>query len=62
MEKERLYETPRVFKKIPIELEGDILAGSVVDKVSGVKTAGQDTGDFFEDVSSSGTFNHSWGE
>jgi len=62
MKQKNSYETPCVFKKIPIELEGTILAGSVVDNVSGVKTTGQQTGDFFEDVSSSSTFNHSWGE
>lgn len=60
MEKEKHYETPRVLKKIPIELEGDILAGSVVDSVSDVRTTGQDVGGFFD--TSDATFNHSWGE
>lgn len=60
----QLYETPAVHRRISIELEGDILAGSVVDDVSGVNTSGQSKGDLFEDASSTGssTFNHSWGE
>lgn len=65
MAKDRqLYETPAVHRRISIELEGDILAGSVVDDVSGVNTSGQTKGDLFEDASSTGgsTFNHSWGE
>jgi len=62
MKQKNSYVTPCVFRKIPIELEGTILAGSVVDSVSGVTTTGQQTGSFYEDVSSSSTFNHSWGE
>ena len=61
MKKTNSYVTPCVFRKIPIELEGTILAGSVVDSVSDVKTAGQDKGSFY-DVSSLDSFNHSWGE
>jgi len=61
MKQKNSYVTPCVFRKIPIELEGTILAGSVVDSVSGVKTTGQDMEEFI-DVSSSSTFNHSWGE
>jgi len=58
------YKTPAVFRKIPLELEGEILAGSVVDEVSGVKTTGQEKGELFEDASSIGgsTFNHTWGD
>ncbi|MCR5519283.1 MAG: hypothetical protein K6F21_03030 [Bacteroidales bacterium] len=58
------YRTPSVFRKIPMEMEGEILAGSVVDQVPGVKTTGQEKGDFFEDASSIGgsSFNHSWGD
>jgi len=61
MKQKNSYVTPCVFRKIPIELEGTILAGSVVDSVSGVKTTGQDMEEFI-DVSSSGSFNHSWEE
>ena len=58
------YKTLAVFRKIPLELEGEILAGSVVDEVSGVKTTGQEKGELFEDASSIGgsTFNHTWGD
>ena len=62
MKQKNSYVTPCVFRKIPIDLEGAILAGSVVDSVSDVTTAGQGTGDVYDDVSSSSTFNHSWGE
>ena len=61
MKQKNSYVTPCVLRKIPIELEGTILAGSVVDSVSGVKTTGQDMEEFI-DVSSSGSFNHSWEE
>jgi len=61
MKQKNSYVTPCVFRKIPIDLEGAILAGSVVDSVSGVKTTGQDMEEFI-DVSSSGSFNHSWEE
>ena len=61
MKQKNSYAAPCVLRKISIELEGTILAGSVVDSVSGVKTTGQDMEEFI-DVSSSSTFNHSWGE
>jgi hypothetical protein len=64
MKQKNSYAAPCVLRKISIELEGTILAGSVVDSVSGVKTTGQETGSIYEDVSSSSssTFNDSWGE
>ena len=64
MSKKETYKTPAVLGRLSFEMEGGILAGSVVDDVSGVNTSGQTKGDLFNDASSTGssTFNHSWGE
>ena len=64
MSKKENYKTPAVLGMCSLEMEGGILAGSVVDDVSGVYTFGQTKGDLFEDASSTGgsTFIHSWGE
>ena len=64
MQKKETYKTPAVLGRLSFEMEGGILAGSVVDDVSGVNTSGQSKGDLFDDASSTGssTFNHSWGE
>ena len=64
MQKKENYKSPAVLGKVSFEMEGGILAGSVVDDVSGVNTSGQTKGDLFDDASSTGssTFNHSWGD
>lgn len=64
MQKKENYKTPSVLGRLSFEMEGGILAGSVVDDVSGVNTSGQTKGDLFDDASSTGssTFNHNWGE
>lgn len=54
------FEPARVLRKLSIEMEGELLAGSVVNK-AGVQTKGQQVEEF--DFSDSNTmFNHSWGE
>ena len=58
MVKNKIYESPAVFKKIDIQLEDPILTGSVVTS-SSIETAGQTVGTVFEDASS-GSFNHGW--
>ena len=62
MEKKLIYTSPSVLRRIPLELEGAILAGSIVDSSSGVQTAGQQTGDCFDTSDPGSTFNHTWGE
>jgi hypothetical protein len=62
MTKKLIYATPAVLRRIPVEPEGAILAGSMVDSSSGVQTTGQQTGDFFDTSDPGSTFNHTWGE
>lgn len=57
MAKDRqLYETPAVHRRISIEPEGDILAGSIVDNMTGNVTS---TGQGYTDYDGS-TFSHNW--
>ena len=55
----RAYESPAVLRRIAVELETPILAGSVVDALNanGVKAAAQEL--VQEDASADG-FNHEW--
>lgn len=57
MNMKRRYVAPRVRKKVELELEQDILLGSVVEKRLEVETAGHQTVD--HDFTESG-FNSEW--
>ena len=57
MRKQNNYTSPAVFRRISLELESPILAGSLVDDTS-VSTGGQETGGFIDGSGSS--FNHDW--
>ncbi len=54
------YKTPAIKRKISIDMETPILAGSVVDAFNegGVKSAGQEVVD--QDFSNETLFNHDW--
>ncbi len=55
----KTYTPARVYERLSIEMEGALLAGSVVNKMS-VESAGQEVESFdFGDTSS---FNFSWDE
>ena len=56
----KTYTPARVYERLSIEMEGALLAGSVVDKMP-VQTKGQEveTFDFANDAS---FFNQNWGE
>jgi hypothetical protein len=57
VEQKKIYQSPCVLKTLPLEMESNLLAGSVVTKDTGVKSTGQEvtTYDF------SGTqFNQEW--
>lgn len=53
------YVSPTVLRRVSVQLESPILAGSVVDKIEKIETTGQqvETKDF-SDYSS---FTHDWG-
>lgn len=56
--KKNSFEPAKVLRKLAIEMEGNLLAGSVVDKAA-VQTKGQQVEEFdFNET----MFNHSWGE
>ena len=57
MKSSRKYSSPAVLKEVPICFETRLLAGSVVTKDTGVKTAGQEVSTY--DFSSS-SFNQEW--
>lgn len=40
--KKKVYTAPRVLKTLPVEMEHDLLSGSVVTKDTRVKTTGQE--------------------
>ena len=54
----KTYTPARVYERLSIEMEGALLAGSVVNKMS-VETAGQKTEEY--DFAAS-PFNHTWEE
>jgi len=54
----KTYTPARVYERLSIEMEGALLAGSVVDKM-GVSSTGQEVEEF--NFADSG-FNHTWGE
>ena len=56
------YMSPQVLDKILSEFEGNILANSVVDQMSGITTSGQSKDDFYDTSVSGSSFNHSWGD
>ena len=57
MKLKTIYSSPAVVKVVSLAMEGDVLAESVVDTVSDVKTTGQEveTHDF-----TGSSFNHDW--
>ena len=54
----KTYTPARVYERLSIEMEGALLAGSVVDKM-GVSSTGQEVEEF--NIADTG-FNHTWGE
>lgn len=55
----KTYTPARVYERLSIEMEGALLAGSVVDKM-GVQSTGQQV-DNFDFSESQDTFNFTWG-
>ena len=53
----RMYRTPGVMKTVDVQLEKDLLAGSVVKKDTKVQTKGQEVASY--DFSQS-SFNQDW--
>lgn len=54
----RNFKPARILARLPLETEGELLAGSVVDKMR-VESTGQEVEEYnFSDSS----FNHSWEE
>lgn len=56
MSKMNTYQTPRVLQDLPLELESEILAGSVSEKTT-VKSTGQEVEEY--DFSTT-SFNQDW--
>lgn len=52
-----MYIAPSVLKQVTVMLEGNLLAASLAEKVSGVESKGQDL--VIHDASAV-TFNHTW--
>lgn len=55
------YASPWVLQVAEIDLETDILTGSVVDKLT-VESTGQEVGGVFDYSAPESSFNHEWGE
>ena len=55
----KTYTPARVYERLSIEMEGALLAGSVVDKM-GVQSVGQKVDDY--NFGDHDAFNFSWGE
>ena len=55
--KKKMYEAPSVLKQMTVMLEGNLLAASLAEKVSGVESKGQAL--VIHDASAV-TFNHTW--
>ena len=59
MNKNKPYESPAIRRIVPIRMEGEILAGSVVDHAD-ITSVGQKVTDYnFSDNNTEG-FNHTW--
>lgn len=56
----KTYTPARVYERLSIEMEGALLAGSVVQKMK-VDSAGQEVHDI-DYLSTESPFNHDWGE
>ena len=56
------YIPPLVIKSVVLLVETGFLAGSVVDDVPAVQTAGQEKDDFIDTSSLESTFNATWGD
>lgn len=52
------YMSPAIVRSVAIEMDAEILGGSIVDQVEGVKAIEQDVVE--HDFSDATTFNHSW--
>lgn len=61
MKNKKEYTAPALRRKVLLERETELLAGSVVENVTGVEATGQ-TFESMDFSSTSTTFNHTWGE
>lgn len=59
MSHKRIYTSPAILQTVPLEMEGELLGGSVINSNSKVETGGQTASD--KDFGGSG-FNHDWTE
>ena len=60
MKRKQVYMAPAILRKTPLNMEGEILSGSVVDHIE-VTSMGQDVENFNYDFSNENdTFNHNW--
>ena len=56
------YTRPTILKVMEVELEYSLLAGSVVDNITGIETGGQEVGGYFDDMGGESSFNHEWAD
>ena len=60
MEKKQVYMAPAVLRKTPLDMEGEILSGSVVNNMT-INSMGQDVVNYDYDFSNTDDgFNHEW--
>lgn len=43
-----------------MEVENELLQGSMVDSIPNIKTGGQSTGGWYDDTDQNNYFNHDW--